>query len=191
MSEMDIIRWFDREILQAATTLGGDSPVRDQLVFFVADILPYLFILVGAWIFWAGKTAKQRERNQEVIIIALGAVLIAVGVRYVLGLAIDRPRPFLTYPELHGVSLGVTDRPTTSFPSVHAFLLFAFAGVVYFIGHHRAWAAALLLTAVLVAAARVVGAVHYPTDVLAGAVFGLALAKLLSLQSSWVDRELK
>jgi undecaprenyl-diphosphatase len=70
-------------------------------------------------------------------------------------------------------------------------MLFAFAGTFYYIGHHPNWSRFLLLIAVVVVAARVVAGVHYPSDVLAGAVLGLVVAKIVSWQSQWLDEQMK
>lgn len=186
---MGIIEAVDKAVLLPATTLGGGSAVRDRLVFFLADILPWLMVGVGLWIFFSGKTKVQKEQNQEEILIALAAVLIAVGIRWLIGEAFDRPRPFLTYPEIHHLSL--VSPGSVSFPSSHAFLLFTYSGVIYFIGNHRKVGILLLALSAIVVMARVVAGVHYPSDVVAGAVLGLGLAKLLSLQSKWVGEQMR
>lgn len=185
---VDIIRFVDREILQLATQLGGTEPVRDQIVYALAELLPYAAMLAGIYLFLTGRTKRQREKNQTVVIITLGAVLIAVGLRWLVGTAIDRPRPFLTYPELHYLDLG-TD--LVSFPSGHSLLLFTVAGTVYFLGRHPKLSWLLFTVAGVVAVSRVVAGVHYPTDILGGALIGMLLARLITWQSSWAEQQLK
>jgi undecaprenyl-diphosphatase len=67
----------------------------------------------------------------------------------------------------------VTSPGGGSFPSGHAAGSFAFAAFVSL--HAPRWAAPALLWAVLVAWSRVVLGVHYPSDILAGAMLGTAI----------------
>lgn len=187
---MGFLQNIDYEIVRAATNLGGQSALRDQIVYGLAHILPYVFVLAGLFIFSRGRTKLQKERNQEVVLIGLAAVLLAIGVRWLLSEVINRPRPFETYEHLHYV-IGGGALGSSSFPSQHAMLLFAFAGTVYFIGHHPHWGRLLLFLAAVVAVARVVAGVHFASDVLGGAALGLGIAKLLSWQSRWVHTQLK
>ncbi|HZM18327.1 MAG TPA: phosphatase PAP2 family protein [Gaiellaceae bacterium] len=61
-----------------------------------------------------------------------------------------------------------------SFPSDHATAAFAIAVAVLFF--HRRVGAALLVAAAAIALSRVLIAMHYPTDVIAGALTGTAAA---------------
>ncbi|MSU76209.1 phosphatase PAP2 family protein [Patescibacteria group bacterium] len=187
---MAIIQTIDQEIVKVATQLGGQDELRDQIVYVAAEILPFIVIAIGVWIFFrGGKTKLQKERNQNVILIALAAVLIALGVRWLIGETFDRERPFVTLTDLHHLNL--VSASSNSFPSLHALLLFSFVGVIYFVGHHPNWSRLLLVICAIVIVARVVAGVHYPTDVLAGAILGLLVAKMLSFQSKWLEDQMK
>lgn len=186
---MGVFQDIDRELIKGATEIGGSDQLRDQIVYVVAEILPFLAIGVGLWIFFRGKTKRQRDKDQNVALLALAAVLIAVGVRWLVGEVFDRERPFETLRDLHYLNL--VSPGSNSFPSLHAMILFAFAGTFYYIGHHPNWARFLLLLAVVVVLARVVAGVHYPSDVLAGAILGLVVAKIVSWQSQWLDEQMK
>ena len=81
-----------------------------------------------------------------------------------------RPRPCHVFPE---IPLLVT-RPTSfSFPSGHSASSFT-AAVMLFLRHKKAWPA--LLLAAGIAFSRVFLFVHYPTDILAGALLGTVFA---------------
>jgi undecaprenyl-diphosphatase len=185
---MGLLQTVDRELVQAATTIGGQGELRDQIVYGLARFLPVSFFLFGLYLFGRGKTPTQRQRNQNVVLIALAGVLIAIGVAWLIGQVYHRERPFVTFPYLH--HLDVVSPDLNSFPSGHALVLFTAAGVVYFVGHHPYLSRLLLLIATVVVLARVVAGVHYPSDILAGALLGLGLAKLISWQSEWIDRQL-
>jgi undecaprenyl-diphosphatase len=84
----------------------------------------------------------------------------------------DRPRPFAAHPlATHLFAAPSTD---PSFPSDHAAAAFAIAVAVLFFS--RRAGAVFLAAATLIALSRVVVGLHYPSDVLAGAVVGAAAA---------------
>ena len=74
------------------------------------------------------------------------------------------------------------------FPSDHATAAFAIAVAIFL--RRRAWGAPVLVAAALLAVARVAIGVHYPADVLAGAVIGTlaALALHAPVLRSRLDR---
>ncbi len=185
---MGFLGYLDYQLTRAATEIGGTSPLRAEIVNFAADLLPYFFTAAAVWIFLSGRTKRQKEKGQDAVIAALGAVLLAIGTHWLIGEVFHRDRPFVTH-QINYVEL--VDPLEQSFPSGHAMILFAFAGTIYFIGNHRKWGVILLTVAAVVAIARVVAGVHYPSDVIAGALLGLALAKLVSWQSRWLAKEMR
>jgi undecaprenyl-diphosphatase len=90
--------------------------------------------------------------------------------------ATDRRRPEET---LHGIDVLVTTPSTPAFPSGHASTSFA-AAVVLSVAA-PALAPAIVVLAALVGFSRLYVGVHFPLDVLAGAVLGAAVATTLLL----------
>ena len=105
---------------------------------------------------------------KAVLFPAVGFVLISA-----LRRIINRPRPYeaFGYP-----SVIPKDTKGKSFPSRHAYSAFAIALTFY------AWCApagiAMVLLSCCMAAVRVIGGVHYPSDVVAGAALGIAFGAL-------------
>ena len=104
------------------------------------------------------------------------AMLLAMLVGFLVGNLclkelVMRPRPFVTHSDLTAL-LAPGDR--WSFPSGHALSSFAAATALWCF-HKKAGALALVLAA-LIAFSRLYASVHYPTDVLAGMLIGIALA---------------
>lgn len=99
------------------------------------------------------------------------AILVAEGVSGALKLWVGRDRPPLADPDPEPlVHLPVTN----SFPSGHATVSFACATVLALaVPRLRA---PLFLLAALISFSRVYVGVHYPFDVVAGAVLGIAIA---------------
>lgn len=104
-------------------------------------------------------------------VLAVPAAVFVLGT--VLRRAINRPRP---YEALHFTPLFPKDTVGQSMPSRHCFSAAAIAVAAFAVWPGLGWAAAGL--ALLIAASRVLCGVHYPSDVLAGLLFGAAAAAL-------------
>jgi undecaprenyl-diphosphatase len=79
-----------------------------------------------------------------------------------------RVRPFLS---LNDSNLLINQVNQSSFPSGHAAFTFGLATVVYF--YNKKLGVAFLIAALLVSIARVFVGVHWPSDILAGAIVGV------------------
>ena len=90
---------------------------------------------------------------------------------------VDRARPFVADP--HGVHLFASHAADPGFPSDHATAAFAIA--VAIVLRKQAWGIFALVAATVLSIGRVALGVHYPSDVLAGAVLGSAAALVLWL----------
>ena len=114
------------------------------------------------------------QRRAVAFLLVTAAVLATDLITTGLKFAIDRPRPYIVEPDPPPLMAATLD---LSFPSGHASTSFAAAAMLtWFIPR----AAPVLFTlAVLVAASRVYVGVHYPLDVVAGAILGLGVTSIL------------
>jgi decaprenylphosphoryl-5-phosphoribose phosphatase len=111
------------------------------------------------------------RRESWLICAALGP--LAIGLNYCVKLAVRRPRPVLEgLPPLGGAPSSL------SFPSAHAFSSFAVATAMVRVDPATAGA---LLVATALALGRPYLGMHYPSDVLAGALLGVALGLIVPL----------
>ncbi|HET7417163.1 MAG TPA: phosphatase PAP2 family protein [Solirubrobacterales bacterium] len=99
----------------------------------------------------------------------------AIGLNYAIKLLVKRPRPVLEgLPPLGGAPSSL------SFPSAHATSSFAVATAMVRVDPAMAGAFAV---AILISLGRPYLGMHYPSDVLAGAVLGIVLGLIVPLPS--------
>jgi undecaprenyl-diphosphatase len=113
----------------------------------------------------------SERREQWLICAALGP--IAIGLNYGIKLLVRRQRPVLEgLPPLGGAPSSL------SFPSAHAFSSFAVATAMVRVDPATAGA---LVVALAIALGRPYLGMHYPSDVLAGALLGVVLGLIVPL----------
>ena len=129
---------------------------------------------VAAFALWllARPGADRRWKLAAASALASGALGLLVN--QVIAKFWDRPRPFASHPSAH-VWGGRSHDP--SFPSDHASAAFGIAFAVFFFD--RAVGALFLAAATVIGVGRVFVGAHYPGDVLAGCLVGLACAVIV------------
>lgn len=124
----------------------------------------------AVWIVLALVLLCFRKTRRAGLTVALALVLDVIVCNGVLKPLFDRVRPCVVNP---AVELLVACPTDASFPSGHTAASFAAAGALRAAGS-RLWMPGLVL-AVLIAVSRLYLYVHWPTDVLAGALLGWGL----------------
>ncbi len=158
----------DVTLFHVLNNLAGTLPVLDWLVrALVNDYgVPTLFALVLGAFWFSGLTAEERRRNQRAfMLVLLGIVLTNVLIR-VLQVYYFRPRPFAT----EQVKLLFYRPSVSSFPSVPVATLFCYVAAIWPANRTLGWA--LLALALAFGLARVIAGVHYPLDIVGGALWG-------------------
>ncbi|MGD0253305.1 MAG: glycosyltransferase family 39 protein [Verrucomicrobiota bacterium] len=168
-------------------------PILSNNVFF----FPLLFLL-GAGLLWKGGVRMR-------LCVVMLAVILPLGDNFVINTvkhAVARQRPFATLPEArlfgsvgqgyiapaagdNGLEMSSNQGSRTSMPSSHASNWFA-ATMIFFIYYRRSvWF--MLPMALAVSFSRVYNGVHYPSDVLTGAILGGGYAAVLAIafETAW------
>jgi undecaprenyl-diphosphatase len=120
---------------------------------------------------WAGGTTGTACAIRMAGLGLLNLVIYKTMKRY-----FARPRPYVTCTSIRPCTRSLDEH---SFPSGHTLHAVSFSILLALYYPHMAWPLALLTT--LVALSRVVLGLHYPSDVAAGALIGLATTKLVLL----------
>jgi len=170
---------WDWALFQFINGWAGRWPVLDGVMrLLVNDYGLTTLMSLGLVALWfEGKEQAQRRRNQRVVLMAILSLLAANVLLKACNLIYFRPRPFTFHP----VNLLFYHPTDSSLPSNAATVGFSLAASVW-LGNRRA-GLGFILAALLFGLARVFCGVHYPGDVLAGALLGGGVACLLSRQS--------
>lgn len=108
-------------------------------------------------------------------ILVLASEGLAYGAEAAIKPLFNRPRPYATYPDLKTPNGKMEDDPL-SFPSGHAAVSFAAATALADHDPRLAWPAYGI--AALVCYSRMYNGLHYPSDLLAGALLGVGAGKV-------------
>lgn len=168
--------YYDQLLFSALHYLADRAALLDWLLVFTAQYLPYLLVLsmFVALVRVANGVGAREWRTR--IYFAATAILAAVLSRGIITEAIrffyDRPRPYeaLGFEPLLANGSG-------SFPSGHMALLFALGAALFF--YHRKRGSWFLAASLLTGFARIATGVHWPSDILGGALIGVVAALLV------------
>lgn len=153
----------DTAVFHWINGLAHRSGALDAIMIAVASDAPIVFavVLLACW-------ARWRPEWQRAAALAGVAALSGLALGQVVGRLLPRARPYL----VTSATVLVTHAPDTSFPSDHAILAFAVTTVLARL--NRALGIALGSFSLVLLFARVLIGVHYPTDVIGGALLGAA-----------------
>lgn len=215
---MSILMQFNYMLFQDINAYAGQFSWFDAFMAFCANSLiffwPILLLMVwGIPLNWRRRTVQPgeieilHERRAVVLWTAL-ACLVAYAVNLLIEQFVFEPRPFMS----HKVHLLIAHAADSSFPSDHTAWSFAVVGMLAFAflpiftsarrkrDDKEQWFDAavrrklyiFIIAAVVIGCiigfARVFVGVHYPGDVLGGALDGLVAAYLVTVLRRWLSR---
>jgi membrane-associated phospholipid phosphatase len=160
------LRALDEALLLLART-RGHPPQAERGAAMISRLGEHgaLWLALGAGGAALAPRGERRERWRAATATVVGAYALNTAVKF----ALRRPRP-----QLDGLPPLARTPTALSFPSAHATTSFAAARAFAKLGLPRA---PLYAVAALLAGSRVYLGVHYPSDVLAGAILGSLSAR--------------
>ena len=180
---MSSLHGIDEALLLLVNQPAARIPLLDKLVYDISDsvLLKGGIFLALYWAFWFKPSARREDERRDIATVLICAVIVAVASRLLqIGMPFHR-RPLHT-PDL-GFRIPFDVSPETlndwsSFPSDHAVLFFALCVPLWM---RSRWLGLAMggWTLVVICLPRVYLGYHYPSDVLAGAVIGIALMLIL------------
>ncbi len=162
-------------LFHALNDFVGTVPLIDWLARALVNdyAVPTALALVAVALWFGGATPEERTRNQRAVIFVSLALLFCNALIKDLSYIYFRPRPFAT----ESVKLLFYRPSVSSFPSIPVEVAFCFAaGVWYASPRLSKW---LALLGALYALSRVYAGVHYPSDVIGGALIGAGTAYIV------------
>jgi undecaprenyl-diphosphatase len=172
---------IDNTILLWITSFAGRYAPLDLIARYLANdfLVPAAMALIGSSLWFVGKTKDERRRNQWGFIFAIVGLGISALVIQLIHSHFFRARPYVAFPQLiPQVQKFFYEPSVSSFPSTSATVTFAFAFGIWL--ENKRIGVLLLCMAALMSISRVYIGIHYPSDILAGAVIGIAIALILS-----------
>lgn len=156
MWEDAVVGWVD----------GIDSPLLDGLMLAVTHLSSHALI----WVVICIPMLFSKRSRRYVPVVLMSILLAYVVSDLLMKPVVDRVRPF----EELDLTIMVAAPTTSSFPSGHTASSFAAAVSLWF--YDRRVGAVALMFAIMVGMSRVYLLVHWPTDVIVGALLGSVCA---------------
>jgi membrane-associated phospholipid phosphatase len=174
-----LIFYFDKKIILWASSLDSSTSSLHGLFEFIDPAINIIsngaiLLLLAIVLFIREKRRNPGLRNLTGLLITgfIASGMTAQALKYLVG----RARPRLSFETLfYGPSLGDSFH---SFPSGHTTVAFCFASILA--RYIPRYGVALYFIACLIGFERIEDLKHFPSDVLAGAIIGIAVGKLLS-----------
>jgi undecaprenyl-diphosphatase len=164
---------IDADVVIWLNGLSGNVVLFDDLMRVVASdyLMPLVFSLSMFALWLSGRTPAERERYQLATTVGISALALSNIPVWLLNVAWNRPRPFVD----HGDQLNLLFYPPTdpSFPANPVAIGFAAAAAAWSVNRKFGWW--MFFAASLYGFSRLYAGVFYPTDIIGGAIVGVAV----------------
>ncbi len=161
---------FNTFLFETINNLAGRNVWLDRLGIFFTDYAGYILVAVLVLVF----ILKSAKLSRFMVLVALVSAAVSRGViTTIIRFFYHHPRPF----DVLAVKQLIPESGY-SFPSGHAALYFALSMGVYL--YNKKLGAVFFAVSVLMGIARIFAGVHWPADILGGALVGTVTALLVN-----------
>ena len=151
--------------------MASVSDLQDKVIIFFAKYLAYILIIT--FVVWLFQKQDENKRKIEIFSEAICASIIGRGlIVETVRFFYHHERPFVA---LQSVNQLLTEN-SYSFPSGHATLFFALSTVVY--KYNKKLGITFFVLSGIMGVTRVASGVHFPFDIVVGAVLGFLVGYL-------------
>jgi len=166
---------------------GLSNPVFDWIMPFITTKQNWypLFVVIIIFLLWKGG-----KKGRITVLLIIPVIFLSDQIAYsVIKPWVMRMRPCQAFEALGTVNMLIGMKTSFSFPSNHAANSFAAATLFAFVYPRKSWIYFTLAS--MVAFSRVYVGVHYPFDVIAGALLGVVCAAVVFGLFTWIAKRLK
>lgn len=167
---------LDQRLFLWISGLAGKFGPLDWLASHLANdyFIPALMGMIAFGLWFAGRSQQEMRRNQWAFVYAVTGVGFSALAVMIMNHYYFRPRPYVLFPQILPQVHRLFYEPTvSSFPSYPAALTFALAFGIWL--ENKKVATVLFGLAALMAFARIYVGVHYPSDIVVGALLGIVV----------------
>lgn len=157
------------DVFRAINNLGDQLSALNPVVVFFAEYMLY-FLCLALVVHWF----TRKPKNRMMVIHAVIATVVAEVLGKIAGQLYSHHQPFAV---LSHVNQLVEHEIDNSFPSDHSIVFFAICFSIWLVRKKEWWL--WIILALCVAISRIWVGVHYPVDVVTGALLGIISALVM------------
>ncbi len=158
---------MDTSLFEMLNGLINNSAWLNALILFFAEYLAY--VLVAVFILSIVLTVEAQRDRLRALVFGFGTLVLSRAIAEIIHFFYHHPRPFVALGTPHLLTVS-----GWSFPSGHASMFFALATIIYF--RNKNLGILFFVASALMGLARIAAGVHYPSDILGGAILGILVA---------------
>ena len=170
---------LDLKLFYWLNSWAGGPPAggwADTLIIFRSEYLPWAVGILAVLIFiWPRRGSLIRANSSIALEVFASALVARFGVAEIIRYFYNRPRPFEVLENVHQL---VKHETGGSFPSGHAAFFFALAATIFL--YRRGGGILFFLAAFAIGTGRISAGLHWPSDILGGAVVGILTSILVN-----------
>lgn len=170
--DQNVFSWFNSWV--------GINLTLDFIIKFFAVYLIYLVPILFIFFWFYHKSEIRQKFLLELFFIS---VICWQVIARAIGMLIDRSRP----DTFAGAKEIFFHPPSYSFPSDHATFLAVITVYLYLSGYKKMGNITLVVT-LLISVSRIIAGLHWPGDILAGWILGIALAYIFYSIRKYIDK---